>query len=85
VALMKDGKYFDQLESGYQSILDKDFSESSPALDLMWRSIELHLAQIKTDPFERKLARPLDYGHEWGHRCKYRKAAGCVRLSCNIM
>lgn len=68
VSLMKDAAYFELIEKYYQDLLDKKFFEGSQAEEIMWRSVTNHLEQIKTDPFERKLARPLDYGHEWGHR-----------------
>jgi|GEM_PF-673097 len=68
VSLMKDKPYFEFIEKHYLDLLNRDFSEASHAEEIMWRSIVDHLEQIRTDPFEKKLARPLDYGHEWGHR-----------------
>jgi len=35
---------------------------------IIWTSVINHTGQISTDPMEKKLARPLDYGHQWGHR-----------------
>ena len=68
VSLLKDAGYFAEIEKDYPEVLAKNFSEGGPALNIMWNSIRLHLEQIQTDPFETELARPLDYGHEWGHR-----------------
>jgi len=68
VALMKDAAYFELIEEHGSDLIQRDFSPQSRARDIMWLSIVRHLEQIHTDPFETKLARPLDYGHEWGHR-----------------
>ena len=38
------------------------------AEQLIWMSANNHVEQISTDPMEKRLARPLDYGHQWGHR-----------------
>ncbi len=67
VALMKDKKLFELVESNYQHVLDKHL-EHQPTREIMWGTIVAHLEQIHTDPYERQLARPLDFGHEWGHR-----------------
>jgi 3-dehydroquinate synthase len=68
VALMKDAYLFELVEKYSQHVLSKDFSAESRAYEIMWDTIVAHLDQIKSDPYERKLARPLDFGHEWGHR-----------------
>lgn len=68
VALMKDLSYFQLIEKGWREVTDKNFVPGGIAEEIMWGSIVNHLEQIETDPFETKLARPLDYGHEWGHR-----------------
>ena len=68
VALIKDRELFEMIESKYGDVLGKDFTPASKAKEVMWRTIVAHLGQITTDPFESKLARPLDYGHEWAHR-----------------
>ncbi|MCQ9208011.1 MAG: alpha-amylase family glycosyl hydrolase, partial [Omnitrophica bacterium] len=56
------------LEANYQDLLNKDFSPQSKSLEIMWRTIVAHLKQIETDPTEMKDTRPLDLGHQWGHR-----------------
>ncbi len=67
VALIRDGAFFDWLESKAADL--RDFRPS--ALDhLIRRCAELHMTQIATggDPFERGSARPLDYGHWSAHK-----------------
>lgn len=80
VALIKDKKLFELIEKYYLDILNKDYSATSQMREIMWRTILAHLSQISIDAYEQKLARPLDFGHEWGHRLevitKYRLAHG---------
>jgi 3-dehydroquinate synthase len=68
VSLIKDNKYFKLIEDNIYDIRGGHFNNRSRAEDIMWLSIVRHLEQIRTDPFEWHLARPLDYGHQWGHR-----------------
>lgn len=68
VALIKDRKYFKLIEDHLDDILNKRFADDSKAELIMWLSVVRHLEQIETDPNERKLTRPLDYGHQWGHQ-----------------
>jgi len=64
-ALMRDGRYFEQIEAYYQELLQRTFSRTME--DLIWRAIEIHLTEINNDPFEQKLERPLAFGHVWAH------------------
>jgi 3-dehydroquinate synthase len=82
VTLMKDAAGFEFVEKNLKSLvhlpwifkIDPGFTHRgsmehlSIAEEIIFLSIKNHLGQIKTDPKETKLARPLDYGHEWGHR-----------------
>ena len=68
VALIKDCKLFELIEEHYLDVLNRDDSATSHLREIMWRTIIAHLDQISIDPYERNFARPLDYGHEWGHR-----------------
>ncbi len=71
VSLIKDAHYFALLENHLDDLVNRRFNDTSHAEELMWRSIVLHLEQIETDPYETKLARPLDLGHEHGHRLEF--------------
>jgi len=67
IALISHKELFRAIEKNYQDLLKRDFlSENS--LYIIWETIVAHLDQIMSDPHENKIARPLDYGHEWGHR-----------------
>ncbi|MCX5667271.1 MAG: 3-dehydroquinate synthase [Candidatus Omnitrophica bacterium] len=68
VSLIKDRGLFEVVEGHYKDVLNNDLSAGSRMKDIIWGTIMAHLGQICTDPYETKLARPLDYGHEWGHR-----------------
>ncbi len=68
VALMTDPAYFELIEKHIGDLLKRKFTDHSYAEEIMWLSIVRHLEQIATDPFETKLARPLDFGHEWAHQ-----------------
>lgn len=67
VALLKDASCFEQIESTAPAIRARDMAAAVPVID---RSARLHLAHIITggDPFERRSARPLDFGHWSAHR-----------------
>jgi len=67
IALIKDLALFQSLEANYNLFLDYKVDNNS-LKKIMWSVIEGHLEQISLDPYEDKIARPLDYGHEWGHR-----------------
>lgn len=66
VALIKDEKFFDWLESNAEKLEDRDM----PAMNyLIKRCAELHLEHIRSgDPFETGSARPLDFGHWSAHK-----------------
>ena len=81
VTLIKDKAGFEFVEKNYKALLDlpktlKILDRDNPdnlklieaAEKMIHISVKNHLNQIHIDPFEKKLARPLDYGHEWGHR-----------------
>ncbi|MFA7677223.1 MAG: L-serine ammonia-lyase, iron-sulfur-dependent, subunit alpha, partial [Candidatus Omnitrophota bacterium] len=68
VSLIKNKVLFELIETNYQDVLRKDSLPESKMQEIMWLTIIAHLEQIHTDPYELELARPLDYGHEWGHR-----------------
>jgi len=76
VTLLKDKEDFEKLEAAHGILfhlpeaLKGQVSETllAPAEELLWISIKNHLGQITKDPRERISARPLDYGHAWGHR-----------------
>ncbi len=61
VTLLKHKKGFELLEKEIEDPLRN-------VEELIWVSIDNHTEQIKLDPEEDELARPLDYGHEWAHR-----------------
>lgn len=67
VALVRDGAFFEEIESAADRIAERDFELSMP---IVRRSAELHFRHIVEggDPFERTLARPLDFGHWAAHK-----------------
>jgi 3-dehydroquinate synthase len=67
VALIRDGRFFDELESAADKLRAFD---PSAMQRLIFRSAELHLNHIATsgDPFEFGSARPLDFGHWSAHK-----------------
>ena len=67
VALIKDEAFFEHLEASVEDLARRD----GPAMErLIHRCAQLHLEHIATsgDPFERRSARPLDFGHWAAHR-----------------
>ncbi len=67
VGLMKDAALFHNVCEAAAGIRKRD---ESSALPIVRRSAELHLRHITGggDPFERNLARPLDFGHWAAHK-----------------
>lgn len=67
VALLKDPRLLDLLESCAPRLRDRDQAAAAPILR---RAAELHLQHIVTtgDPFELGGARPLDFGHWSAHK-----------------
>ena len=68
IGVIKDKGLFELIEKYFKDMLKKDFSDKSRMREIMWLTIKGHLKQIGVDPYEKKNARPLDFGHEWGHR-----------------
>ena len=67
VALIRDKKFFEQIEKDAFRLRDFD---PETMQRLIYRSAELHLNHISTsgDPFEFGSARPLDFGHWAAHK-----------------
>lgn len=67
VALIKDGGFFDAIETGVERIRRRD---SATALPIIRRCAELHVRHIVEggDAFELSAARPLDFGHWSAHK-----------------
>ena len=67
VAVIRDGEFFQYLESNRERIAKGDLDALA---HLIRRSAELHLTHIATsgDPFEMGSARPLDFGHWCAHK-----------------
>lgn len=67
VALIRDGAFFEWLETAAPSLAAGSSPELAP---LVHRSAELHLQHIAScgDPFESGSARPLDFGHWAAHK-----------------
>jgi len=67
VALVKDERFFDEIESKAIQLIGRD---TDAMADVITRSAELHLQHITEggDPFERHDARPLDFGHWAAHK-----------------
>lgn len=67
VALIKDAKFFKELEKNADALNRRDKKAMS---SLIYRCAELHLEHISTsgDPFERGTSRPLDFGHWVAHK-----------------
>lgn len=70
VALIKDGAFFDQLETSAAAIAQRDMTAMQASI---YRCAELHLAHIagNGDPFEMGSSRPLDFGHWAAHRLEH--------------
>lgn len=67
VAIIRDWPLFNLIEKHYNDVLTLDISQKSHAVDIIWRTVQAHLRQIATDPFEDKTKRPLTFAHAWGH------------------
>jgi 3-dehydroquinate synthase len=67
VALIRDGKFFEELERAADQLRAFD---PAAMQRLIFRCAELHLDHIATsgDPFESGSARPLDFGHWSAHK-----------------
>ncbi len=67
VALIKDHKLFDSIESQVESLANRNMDV---AKDVIMRSADLHLHHITEggDPFEKNESRPLDFGHWSAHK-----------------
>ena len=67
VACIKDGVYFDEIESSIKGINARDHEVAMPIIE---RSAIWHLKHItqQGDPFEMTTARPLDFGHWAAHK-----------------
>ncbi len=66
VALIKDGPFFDWLETNAEALAARDLTAMEY---LVHRCAELHLGHIAGgDPFEMGSSRPLDFGHWSAHK-----------------
>lgn len=67
VALLKDGAFFDEIEESVPLLFARDDHATERVIR---RSAHLHLDHIihGGDPFEQRVARPLDMGHWSAHR-----------------
>ena len=67
IACLQDATFFDAIEDAADRIRARDPDASRPVIQ---RCAELHLRHIARsgDPFERREARPLDFGHWSAHR-----------------
>jgi len=67
IACLQDATFFDEIEGAADRIRERDPDASRPVIQ---RCAELHLRHIASggDPFERREARPLDFGHWSAHR-----------------
>ena len=67
VALVKDAKFFTEIETVATSLMQRDNAAMSQVIK---KSAILHLEHITNggDPFERLDARPLDFGHWAAHK-----------------
>ncbi len=67
VALLKDAKFFEQIEQGAVQIAQRETSLTSAVIR---QSAVWHLKHITQggDPFENREARPLDFGHWSAHK-----------------
>src|SRR6267142_1447852 len=67
VALIRDGSFFERLESDAQGL---SVFEPGTLQRVIYRCAELHINHIATsgDPFEFGSARPLDFGHWAAHK-----------------
>ncbi|MFU8847497.1 MAG: 3-dehydroquinate synthase [Opitutales bacterium] len=67
VALIKDRRFFEAIETQTEAILQRDFSAISQVLEASARHHVLHIAR-NGDPFELSSSRPLDFGHWSAHK-----------------
>ena len=70
VALLKDERFFNQIEQEAASIRNRD----QQAMDkVIYRCAELHMEHIANggDPFEDGSSRPLDFGHWSAHKLEH--------------
>lgn len=67
VALLKNKILFELIEHNFNLLFSKEINDDI-FHKMIYLSITAHTDQIKTDPFEMINARPLDFGHQWGHR-----------------
>ncbi|MCA9425061.1 MAG: 3-dehydroquinate synthase, partial [Candidatus Omnitrophica bacterium] len=67
VALIKDGAFYEEVEKIAGRVMERDHDLLMP---IVHRSAELHFRHIVEggDPFERTVARPLDFGHWSAHK-----------------
>ncbi|MCA9410135.1 MAG: 3-dehydroquinate synthase [Candidatus Omnitrophica bacterium] len=67
VALIKDGAFYEEVEKIASRVMERDHDLLMP---IVHRSAELHFRHIVEggDPFERTVARPLDFGHWSAHK-----------------
>ncbi len=66
VGLVKDGSFFDFIETNAEALIGRDASVTK---QLIRRCAEIHLQHISSgDPFEKGSSRPLDYGHWSAHK-----------------
>jgi len=95
VALVKDRKLFDFIEEHAGALNERSIKEMQYALE---QSALLHLNHITQggDPFEKKLARPLDFGHWAAHKLEqlsnYQLSHGdavaiglCIDVQCSVV
>ena len=70
VGLIKDGRFFDRIESSAGELLNRDLAAMQP---IVRRCAELHLDHIASggDPFELGSSRPLDFGHWAAHKLEF--------------
>ncbi len=70
VALIKDGAFFELIESSLRALVDREMGAMRSVIE---QSCRHHLSHIGTygDPFEMGSSRPLDFGHWSAHRLEY--------------
>ena len=70
VGLIKDGRFFDRIESSAPALVNRDLAAMRP---IVRRCAELHLDHIASsgDPFELGSSRPLDFGHWAAHKLEF--------------
>jgi 3-dehydroquinate synthase len=70
VALIKDARFFDRIESSAAALVSRDLAAMQP---IIRRCAELHLNHIASsgDPFELGSSRPLDFGHWAAHKLEF--------------